>query len=401
MSPESRVALVNNSRETFTPTVSGAIATCLWELLRTPEGTRRVDRVVTRGTTAPSYPTPLVRVVRPRPLPFAGRRAGRALRRVSGWAHADQASFARLVSAELRRDPPEVAVCSNDPEVAVHLARALPGVRVVHWFHNLEVADDRWRRAYASVHGSRVRTVAVSAYLARAVEQVYRLSPGSVDVARNGVDTARFAPRAADDAPGADDVPTVAHLGRVAVEKGLDVFLDAAGILHRRGVRVRVLVIGDTNWGFSDGGPFGEAVADRVRALRAAGLEVETSGHVPRADLPPVLRRADVQVLASRWDEPCALTVLEGLATGLPLVASATGGTPELVGDAGVLVPRESPSELAAALEPLLADAGRRAALGASARRRAETFTWSRTWSALVDARPSAPAAPDPDPDPA
>ncbi|MBD8078946.1 glycosyltransferase family 4 protein [Cellulosimicrobium arenosum] len=391
MSTPSRVALVNNSRETFTPTVSGAIATCLWELLRTEQGSLRVDRVVTRPAAAPTYPTPVVEVVRPHPHPFADRRAGRALRRLSGWAHADQASYARLVGATLRRSPADTAVCSNDPEVAVHLARVLTDTQVVHWFHNLEVAGDRWRRAYAALHGSRVRTVAVSAYLARAVEQVYRLSPGSVGVARNGVDAGRFTPGAA---PGLDDEEralTVAHLGRVAVEKGLDVFLDAAEVLQRRGVELTVLVIGDTNWGFSDGGPFGTAVAERVAALRAGGVDVRTTGHVARADLPDVLRRADVQVLASRWDEPCALTVLEGMATGLPFVASATGGTPELVGDAGLLVPRESPVALADALERLLRDRPARDRLGGAARARAEEFTWDRTWSALVDGLPSAP----------
>lgn len=109
-------------------------------------------------------------------------------------------------------------------------------------------------------------------------------------------------------------------------------------------------------------------------------------GHVPREHVPSALRTSDVQVVPSRWDEPSALTILEGLATGLPIVASATGGSPELVGDGGLLFPRDDVVSLAQRLALLLDDPELRRDLGARARRRAESFTWLRTWKAIGDA---------------
>jgi len=76
-------------------------------------------------------------------------------------------------------------------------------------------------------------------------------------------------------------------------------------------------------------------------------------------------------VVHTRPDEVFALALIEALACGRPLVASGGGGTPELVGDAGVLAPPHDPSAFARLLQDLLGDQKRRAALALAARRRA------------------------------
>lgn len=374
------VAILNNSRETFTPTVSGAIATCIWEMARrpSPAGARRT--VLTMPAPAEPYADVPVEMLPVAPGRLLRGRPERAVRRITGWAHPEQRAYATAALARLREIRPDAVICNNDPEIAVFLARNLPRTRIVHWFHNLEVASDRWRRAYA--REVRIASVAVSGYLARAVEQVYRMPALAIEVARNGVDNLRFRP-----ASRVRDVQTVAFLGRVAVEKGTDTFLEAMGILAERRVPAfEVLVIGDTNWGFSDGGPFGQRVDALARDLEARGVAVRRAGHVVRADLPDVLRSADILVHASRWDEPCALTLLEGMGSGLAVVATATGGTPELVGRAGILVPREQPEAMADAVERILRDAPLLSVLAAGARTRAEIFPWERTWDVLEGA---------------
>jgi len=85
----------------------------------------------------------------------------------------------------------------------------------------------------------------------------------------------------------------------------------------------------------------------------------------------------------SRWDEPFGLVTPEGMATGLATVASRTGGTPEIVADAGLLFERGDAEELAAHLERLIEDEALRRDYARRARMRAEHFTWDKAWAAF------------------
>ena len=107
-------------------------------------------------------------------------------------------------------------------------------------------------------------------------------------------------------------------------------------------------------------------------------------GHLPRNGIAEALAQSDIHVTPSRWDEPLGLTTLEGLASGQAVVGSATGGTPELLGGAGRLFPREDPEALADLLEELILDPELRASWGRRARARAESLTWQRTWDEIA-----------------
>ncbi len=254
----------------------------------------------------------------------------------------------------------------------------------MHWFHNLELISDRPRRRF--VRDGALHSVAVSAYLARALEVTYQLEPLSVAVAINGVDTSAFRPGAANGEAGLDGVPVFGFVGRICVEKAPETFLRACLVLAQERTDFSIQLVGDTNWGRTESTPTRRLVEKLSAELRDRGVDVRQLGHVPREHVPSALRTSDVQVVPSRWDEPCALTILEGLATGLPIVASATGGSPELVGDGGLLFPRDDVVSLAQRLALLLDDPELRRDLGARARRRAESFTWLRTWKAIGDA---------------
>jgi glycosyltransferase involved in cell wall biosynthesis len=92
-----------------------------------------------------------------------------------------------------------------------------------------------------------------------------------------------------------------------------------------------------------------------------------------RSDIPDLLRAADVFVFPSRW-EGNPLSVMEAMAAGLPVVATAVGGVPELVEDgvSGILVPNEDHNALVGALQQLVQRADLRAQMAHAARRRAE-----------------------------
>jgi D-inositol-3-phosphate glycosyltransferase len=126
-------------------------------------------------------------------------------------------------------------------------------------------------------------------------------------------------------------------------------------------------------------------VSDRVHFL----------GRVAHGDVPALLRSADVLVCVP-WYEPFGIVPLEGMACGVPVVASAVGGLTDTVVDGltGVLVRPRRPEEVARAVNHLLADDRRRAALGAAGYRRVRArYTWSRVTDCLIDVyRTAAPA---------
>jgi glycosyltransferase involved in cell wall biosynthesis len=374
------VVMVNNSEETYTPTNSGAIATWIWEVAQVAGRDDVQVSVVTRGAAVANYPGNDVTVV-PRPvlsdrLPVAVGQ--RTLRRVFGWRTVGLGSYTRHVLAALRRLPAgTIVVCHNDPELAVVLARALDRCRVIHWFHNPILVSDRWRRRYRVAP---VRTVAVSAAVARSVELLYELPGASVEAVINGVDLNRFTPR--DGGGDRSDPVRIGFVGRTGWEKGLDVLLEACLRLAREG-RFALQVVGSNHWGERADDPYQRRLDDLFDRLEASGFPITRLGHVGRAELPGAMRDTDIHVVPSRWDEPCSLSLLEGMATGLAVVATATGGTPEVLGSAGMLVPRDDPDALADTLRTLLDDDLRRN-LGCEARRRAEGRTWGEVWRAIV-----------------
>lgn len=196
------------------------------------------------------------------------------------------------------------------------------------------------------------------------------LAEGATDAAktvviRNGVDLARFrggAPRtsvreALGVPPGATVVTAVA---RLEPEKRHHDLLRAFRDVAADARHVHLLIAGD--------GSLREVIAQQVRDL---GLQDCVSLLGERRDVPGILGATDLFVLPSER-EGAPLAVLEAMAAGVPVVASAVGGVPEMVGDeAGILYPPGDTAALAAALRALLANPGRRARMGDAAARRA------------------------------
>ncbi|HEU0129514.1 MAG TPA: glycosyltransferase, partial [Mycobacteriales bacterium] len=176
------------------------------------------------------------------------------------------------------------------------------------------------------------------------------------DVVPNGVDLARWQPGSRTEARrrlGLPDGPLVVCVGRLSRQKGQDVLLRAWADVPG----ATLALVGD--------GPLHDTLA------AAAPSSVLLAGR--RDDVADWYAAADVVALPSRW-EGLALTALEALACGRPVVASDVTGMREVVDPAG-LVPPDDPAALAAALAELLADPDRRVKLGAAASTRADDFS--------------------------
>jgi glycosyltransferase involved in cell wall biosynthesis len=156
-------------------------------------------------------------------------------------------------------------------------------------------------------------------------------------------------------------VGTVAHLRQ---QKGYPVLLEAARRLIDSGLPIRFVAVG--------GGPQDAEIRSLHRKLELENRFLFTGF---RSDAIRVMSAFDVFVLAS-WNEGLPVTVMEALTLGIPVVATAVGGTPEILtsGVEGLLVSPGRPDELAKAIDVLAGDPDRRRQMAEAAVRRAPTF---------------------------
>lgn len=284
----------------------------------------------------------------------------------------------------LRRLRPDVLVTSNWGSIEWAAANLVPPrLRHLHTedgFGPDESSGQLPRRVAARWLALRRSTVAVpSTTLLRAAREAWRLPAGRLRHIPNGLDLQRFRPHgpaAPPSVPGAG--PLLGTVAALRPEKNLGRLLRAAALLLREGIALRLVVIGD--------GPERPRLEALVAELGIAG-SVLFAGHV--ADPAATYRSLDVFALSSDTEQ-MPFSVLEAMATGLPVAATD-------VGDVRAMLAKENTphlsgledAALAAALRPLLRDAGLRARLGAANRRKAESDydqeTMFQAYATLLD----------------
>ena len=232
-----------------------------------------------------------------------------------------------------------------------------PGWSFLRWFHNSGL------RTYVPTHAIR-RELAARGFLRTAVWS-------------RGVDTTAFSPLRRDDALrcslGADDdTVVVSYVGRLAREKGLDLALDAMHAVRAScGDRVRFVVVGD--------GPY----ESRCRQHAPAGTVFlgRLEGHA----LSAAYASSDIQLFPSTTDT-FGNVLLEGMASGLAVVAVASGPTEELLHcGRGVVVPSGDHNALARAVAHLVNAPERRLALGRAGLCYARSRGWPQVFDGLFD----------------
>ncbi len=234
--------------------------------------------------------------------------------------------------------------------------------------------------------------VAVSAGMRRDVLGAYpRVDPDRVRVVHNGIDTEQYQPDRGTDVLariGMDpDRPSVTFVGRVTRQKGLPYLLRAARSLPPDAQLVLLAGAPDT----AEIAAEVKALVDELSSSRTGVLWIPEM--LPKREVIQILTHSTVFVCPSVY-EPMGIVNLEAMACETAVVATATGGIPEVVedGGTGLLVPIEQAADgsgtpvdpdrfsadLAAAIGALLADPRRAAEMGRAGRRRAvERFSWA------------------------
>ena len=281
------------------------------------------------------------------------------------------AAAGRRLGAIVRRLRPRVVHAHSSKAGALARIGRIAGAPVVYTPHGFAFAghfdSERQRSAYRLAERVLVPATAMTLCVCEAER---RLAAGigarRLAVVHNGVappPPGRADPRL--DALGGSG-PIVATVMGLRPGKGAETFVDAAARVLRSHPHARFAIAGD--------GPLRGAVEARI-ARAGLGERVLLLGATDGSA--PLLRGAGIVVSAS-WAESFPYSVLEGMAAGLPVVATDVGGTAEAIEDGrtGLLVPPRDSAALAAAVGVLLDDAPRRQAMGrAGAERAAARFS--------------------------
>jgi glycosyltransferase involved in cell wall biosynthesis len=335
----------------------GGAEEMLWQLLRNLDRQRLEPSVVFLG------PGPFEREVAELGVWTRVIPAGRLRRPLA------TGTAIRLLAAVLReREPGLLLNWSAKCQLYGSVAATLAGMRgrVAWWQH--QIPAGHWVDQLATL--SPARAIGCSSAAGETAQRALRpsrptfvVNPGiEIDPGPAGANGLR-------DELGIPRERLVAGIvGRLQPWKGQDRFLAALAQMRERGRDVHGIVVGGDAYGLSP-----EYAVGLERLIAQLGLEghVTMTGQV--ADSRPYIELMDVAVNASD-NEPFGIVLLEAMAAGVPVVAVAKGGPADIVepGVTGMLSASREPQALAAAIEAVIVDPERRAAMGAEGRRRCE-----------------------------
>lgn len=261
------------------------------------------------------------------------------------------------------------------PAYASPLAPGCPVVLTLHdvsyarhpeWYPGSFDPVRRWFYARSATTAARI--VTDSSFSRDEIMAAY-----GVDAARIHVVPLAAGPGFVPGPPGTIRTPTVLHVGDLHPRRNLPMLLDVVIALRTSHSALSTLVLRLI------GTDRGIAPALRAQAATAGHSDaLVIEGAIPEAALIKAYQTATILAYPSQY-EGFGLPLLEAMACGTPVVASRAASMPEVVGDAGVLVPATDRKEWFTALGRVCTDPNVAAAMADDGRKRAATFTWART----------------------
>lgn len=218
------------------------------------------------------------------------------------------------------------------------------------------------------------RIITISRFTARRLAELYPALEPIIRTVPLGVDPRRFTPGS----PGKRivDAPYILSVGSVEKRKNLSNSIRAFEMAREQGADVHLVIAGC--------GGHGVERIDEAIASSPHRTAIHKLGFVPDQDLPDLYRGAEMFLYPSLY-EGFGIPIIEGMASGTPVITSDRGAMAEVAGDAAMLVDPTSPESIADGMMRLLHDSAVRGKLRRAALGRAAGFTWSRCAAGTLD----------------
>ena len=224
------------------------------------------------------------------------------------------------------------------------------------------------------------RVIVVSHHLKEEVIGLYNLPSDKVKVIYNGINLERF--NFTIDKEGFRNFlglsikdKVILAVGRLSWHKGFDNLIRSLPMVLSRFPDVKLIIVGD-----------GYMKKDLENLVYTLGLEnkVKLLGFLKDEDLFKIYKISDLLVIPSNY-EPFGIVALEGMAAGLPIIATSVDGLKEVINDVGLLVPSNHPSNLAQAIINVLSDESLFKELKKKSIERVKRFSWESLCRELLD----------------
>ena len=251
--------------------------------------------------------------------------------------------------AALRKHRSEIilAMMKKDARLTVPAARALGIPSVIRHANDRALGGGMYNRIFFGMMPAH-HIVNSNATRATLLDSATWIDPEDITVIYNGIDSTQFENVAAANLGLPDDAMVFGFAGRLEIRKGLIDLMEAWPIVAQSLPNAWLVIVGKG--------------ADEQRALETLGTAPRVKWLGYRSDIPSIFKALDVLIVPSHW-EGFGLTAAEGLAAGVPVVATKASSLQEIIQDGinGRLVPPRDPASLASALIEIARDPALRA----------------------------------------
>lgn len=311
-------------------------------------------------------------------------------------------SYALLIAKSLKSEQCDVVHLHNFPQMVSIIRFFNPKIKIVLEMHcewltqlNRKMIERHLKKADL--------IIGVSDYITDKIRIRFPEFSHRCKTLINGVDTAVFTNERQLHDSTKEATKQLLFVGRVSPEKGVHVLLDAFRQVLKHYPQAHLTVVGPKASMSAD---FLARLSDDSFTKQLAQFHtidymsyldskisndlssrITFTGSIPHRLLNEYYRSADIVILPSVCNEPCALPLFETMASGIPVIASRGGGTPEVIinGENGLLVKRNDVSGLAEAILTLISDETLTELMGIAGRKRAvQLFSWEQTVAKLI-----------------